>query len=129
MKPVLRRVALQGGLTALLLGVVGYMLVELASIWLASAPGQRVATGGAVEAPDADGAVAAVLRQRVPLVMAVWGFGLVAVGELGLYLWRRRRLPSTPQGSAVGDQRSEDAEQKADCESKPTENAQSTAHG
>jgi len=101
MKPVLRRIALHGGLTALLMGVVGFMLAELASIWLASSPGQRVATGGMVEAPDADGTMAAELRQRVPLVMAAWGFGLVAVGELGSYLWRRRREPTPASPEAM----------------------------
>jgi hypothetical protein len=101
MKPVLRRIALHGGLTALLMGVIGFMLAELASVWLATSPGPRPATGGAVAAPDADGTMAAALRQRVPLYMAVWGFGLVAVGELGLYLWRGRKAkPASAEGIA-----------------------------
>ncbi|MBA4068213.1 MAG: hypothetical protein C0501_31830 [Isosphaera sp.] len=94
MRPVLRRVAVHGALTALVLGVVGLMLAELASIWLSGHSGTRAATGAPVAA-DAGGDVAAQVRARVPLLMAVWGFGFVAVGETFLHL-RRGRRPAAP---------------------------------
>lgn len=93
MKPVLRRIALHGGLTALLLSVIGFMFAELASIWLAASPGIRTATGDPVAAPDSNGAMTNMLRNRLPLLMAVWGFLFIAVGELALYFWRGEKKP------------------------------------
>jgi hypothetical protein len=92
MNPLLRRIALQGGMTALLLGVVGLLLSELASMWLATAPGGStdIAAGS-----DGDGtaSVNETLRSRIPLMMAAWGFAFVAVGELLISLWRRKKQP------------------------------------
>jgi hypothetical protein len=93
MRDVYRRIALHGALTAIVLGILGFMLAELASIWLAGSPGTRSATGAPVEGTDTQGAVGANLRARVPLLMAAWGFGFVAVGELLLHWWRSRRKP------------------------------------
>jgi hypothetical protein len=100
MKPVLRRIAIHGGLTAVVLGVVGLMLAELASIWLAASPGTRAATGDAVERPEENAEITATLRERVPLVMAVAGFAFVAIGELLLHFWRSRK-PVPPQTPAT----------------------------
>jgi hypothetical protein len=98
MRPVLRRVAVHGALTAFVLGVVGLMLAELATIWLAGSAGTRTATGAPVAA-DAGGNMAAQVRSRVPLLMAVWGFGFVAVGEVVLH-HRRSRRPAAPPDPA-----------------------------
>lgn len=95
MRPVLRRIAIHGGLTALLLGLVGFLFAELASIWLAGSPGTRAATGGPIATTDDDG-VTATLRARVPLLMAVWGFAFIAIGEVAIYLWRGERPRSAP---------------------------------
>lgn len=96
MREVCRRIAIHGGLAALVLGIIGFMLAELASIWLAGSPGVRTTTGAPVEGADADGSVADSLRARMPLVLAVWGFAFVAVGEVLLHLWRSRRKPVAP---------------------------------
>jgi hypothetical protein len=90
MRPVLQRIALQGGITALVLAVMGLLISELASIWLEAAPGGR---SGAVAVPSADAndSLSNTLRSRIPLMMAGWGFAFVAVGELVLYFWRGRK--------------------------------------
>jgi hypothetical protein len=77
----------------LLLGVVGFVFAELASIWLAGSPGTRIATGEPVTPADADGELSSSLRTRVPLLMAVWGFVFVAAGELLLYACRGNPRP------------------------------------
>lgn len=93
MREVLRRIAIHGGLCALILAIIGFMLAELASIWLAGSPGFRTTTGAPVENVDSSGEVAATLRTRMPLLLSVWGFAFVAVGELFLFLLRSRRKP------------------------------------
>ena len=91
MRDVLRRIAIHGGLTAIVLGIVGFMFAELASIWLSGSPGTRTTTGEPIETTDSDGAVSSALRGRVPLMMAMWGFAFVAVCELVLHWWRSKR--------------------------------------
>jgi hypothetical protein len=104
MKPLLQRIAINGGLAALVGGIIGFMIAELASIWLAGSPGVRTATGEPVAGTDTDGSVATTLRTRMPLTMAVWGFVLVAVGELVLDWWRgRRRRVTKPAEPAQPD--------------------------
>jgi hypothetical protein len=93
MREVFRRIALHGALTAVVLGILGFMFAELASLWLVGSPGVRSATGAAVEGTDTQGAIGANLRARVPLLMAVWGFAFIVVGELVLHWWRSRRKP------------------------------------
>lgn len=95
MRPVLRRIAVHGSLTAVVLGVVGLVFAELGSVWLSASPGTRQATGGAVDAPDADGTLREQLRRRVPVFMAVWGFVFVAAGE-GLRHVLVGRKPAVP---------------------------------
>jgi len=126
MSALMRRILLHGGLTALLLAVVGVMLAQLASIWLVGSPGtgQRftaefsaTAGGGAAGKPEgvasgtaqagphaADEAVIGELRWRMPVFMAVWGFAFVAVGELVLWRWRNRRRPPTTEDSPSSDE-------------------------
>jgi hypothetical protein len=104
MRPVLRRIAIHGGLTALILGVIGLMFAELGAIWLSSAPGSRSA-----EAADAED-VAAGLRGKVPLLMAAWGFGFVALGEVVVHHYRKRRAAASPAIPAVAQPQPDDAE-------------------
>lgn len=86
MHPVLRRILLHGGLTAVVLALVGVVFAEMAGVWLA---GNAARAGGA---PDP---VGDSLRTRVPLMMAVWGFVFVLVCEL--VIWRvRGTKPTTP---------------------------------
>ncbi len=93
MKPVFRRIAWNGILTAIVLGIIGYFLAQLATMWLVASPGVRDATGDAIGATDQDGSLAKSIQYRIPLLMAVWGFAFVAVGELVLYLWRGEPKP------------------------------------
>ena len=86
MQRVWKRIALHGLLTAFILGVLGVVFAELASIWMASAAPARTAPVGG-RAAGAEGLPAAV-RTRVPLTMAAFGFAFVAVGELLLYAVR-----------------------------------------
>ena len=86
MNPLLRRIAINGGMVAVVLGIVGMMLAELASMWIiATHPGRP---GSAEAKPDLS-----IVRTRLPLLMAASGFGMVAVGELVLHLLRRIRNP------------------------------------
>ena len=94
MHAVLRRIAIQGGLTALVLGVVGLVFAELAANWMSAAPGPN--PDGGVEVNDPNGELAATLRTRVPLVMAGAGFAFVALTELFLHLRRSRNATPTP---------------------------------
>jgi len=96
MRPVLKRIAVNGALTALLLAMIGYGFAELAGLWLAAQPADRGPAPAAPANPD----VAADLRTRVPLAMGLSGFLFVAVGELGLHFWRSRRpvVPPPPPG-------------------------------
>jgi hypothetical protein len=97
MRPILRRIAIHGGITAIILGIIGLMMAELASIWIVVAvPGKAAAKGNPVDL--------SVLRQRLPLFMGVAGFAFVAVGELLLHRIRKNRLPPAPQTPAQADQ-------------------------
>jgi hypothetical protein len=99
MRPLLKRIAVNGLLTAGVLAVVGLGLAELARLWLVSqAPGRAVPVAAAA-APAAD-PMAGTLRTRVPLVMAAWGFAFVALGEAGLYLVRGNPKPAAAKKPA-----------------------------
>jgi hypothetical protein len=90
MHPVLKRILVNGGLTAAILAVIGFVFAELAAMWLASGEGVRPGSAGVVEP------VEGTLRTRVPLTLAFWGFVFVAVGELILHRVRRNRPAAQP---------------------------------
>ncbi|MDB5310635.1 MAG: hypothetical protein JWO38_4837 [Gemmataceae bacterium] len=90
MHPVLKRIALNGLLTALVLGLIGLAFAELGSILLGGSTGRTAAVESVAPPPAAD-PVKDALRSRVPLMMALWGFLFVAVGEGVLYLLRGGR--------------------------------------
>jgi|GEM_PF-1603840 len=75
MHPVLKRILIHGALTAVMLALIGLVFVRLGDMWMAG----RVDSAGtpAASTPDVD-----MIRIRVPLMMAFWGFVFVAVGEL-----------------------------------------------
>lgn len=89
MKPGPKRVLVHATLTALVLAGVGYMFVEIASGF---AEAQITRPGSAELNPGLpDGA-----RLRVPLMMALWGFAFVCVGELVVARFRRAKAEPAP---------------------------------
>jgi hypothetical protein len=90
MRPVLRRIAIHGGLTALVLGIMGLLFIEMVGMWMAGPRPPRPVSSVVVE-PDK-----ALLRSRVPMLMAFWGFLFVSVGELVMYRIRKNRTPPPP---------------------------------
>lgn len=80
MRHYLLKLLKNGVPTAVALAVVGYFFAQLAAMWYASESGGRV-TVGADEMSD-------TLEWHLPLTMAAWGFGLVALFEGVLSLWR-----------------------------------------
>ena len=94
MPPLVKRIVVNGLLTAAMLGGIGFLLAELGSAWLSGATPARTSaverTGAAAPAEDP---AAAVLRARLPLTLAAWGFGFILVGELVLYAWRGEPKP------------------------------------
>ncbi len=89
MRLLLQRIAMNGLLTALVLAVMGFVYAELAVMFLA---GNEVPRAEPVENANRsrteDAALSHSLRVRVPVMMALFGFAFVALGELLLYAWR-----------------------------------------
>src|SRR5689334_7220474 len=80
--------------TAVGLAAVGYLYAEVAGSWFEA--------GGKVAEP---GALAASLRARVPVMMAVWGFGVIALFELIRSAWAPRPKPKPAEmGPTVEEQ-------------------------
>lgn len=113
MNRVFKRIAVNGFITAVVLGVIGFMYAELAGLWL---------TGAATRTPQAsDADLQGTIRSRVPVVMAVWGFVFIAVAEMGLYLWRggskaadaARPAPPPDEAEALLEELLKQAEAKA----------------
>jgi hypothetical protein len=106
MRPILIRILKQGIPVALILAVVGYVMAESAGMWFAMQAGGdsslRVTVGDADPVPAGNGGqdLTRILRTRLPLTLAAWGFGIIAVAELLLGLWRRRK-PTAPAVPAV----------------------------
>jgi hypothetical protein len=94
MSPLLKRILVNGTLTAAMLAVVGVGYAELAGLFLAA----RTPMRATVEAPAADDAdpLAGSLQARVPVMMAVWGFLFVAAGELIVHRFRKKAPPAPP---------------------------------
>jgi hypothetical protein len=88
MHPVLKRILINGGLTAAVLGGVGLLFAQLAAGWASSnvkpSPGEEAAS-----VPES-------IRVNVPLMMAFWGFVFVAAAELVLWRLRGHKPPAPP---------------------------------
>ena len=95
MERVLKRIALHGFLTALVLGAIGAVFSQLAAMWLASSAPVRVGPVDSPAAPAPD-PVDRAIRFRVPLTMAAWGFAFVAVSELLVFAIRGEKKPAPP---------------------------------
>ena len=98
MHPVLKRILVQGGLTAGLLAIIGVAFSELTGVW--NVGGVRPGT------EDLNPKLPDSLRYRIPLTMAGIGFLFVALGEL--VLWRMRG--SKPPPTQTAEKPADDAE-------------------
>ena len=84
------RILKHGLPTALALAVIGFLLAEGASLWMQGHTPQRTSVepipyANAPRIAD-DESVAQGYRHRLPIMMAAWGFGLVVVFELLLFM-------------------------------------------
>lgn len=98
MRRVFKRIAISGSLAAVVLGVVGLMFAEVAGTWLTGS--------GARSTGQADAEFDGVLRARVPLLMAAWGFGLIAAAELLMFAVRGEpgaKPAAAPKSASVND--------------------------
>lgn len=91
--------------SALFLAFLGYLMAEISGMWFDSQVPQRSPLPGVEEPlqPPTGAAIASSLRLSLPLVMAFWGFLLVTVFELILWLWRgseepKKLLPDRARG-------------------------------
>jgi hypothetical protein len=94
MHPVLARILKKGLVAAIVLGLVGVLIAEAAGAFFAaqSADAQFRVTVVSAADPAAEGEdLVPVLRRRLPLVLAAWGFGTVVALELVLALCGGRR--------------------------------------
>jgi hypothetical protein len=97
MNPVVRRIAIHAAVSAVILGVFGLLMVQGASVWLASTdPGLR--SGEKVVSADVDGAFIVALRWRVPVFVAC-GVAFVVACQVAAHYWQKRRTatPVPPQ--------------------------------
>ena len=82
MRRFLHRLLINGLPTAAILAIFGYAFAQFAGMWYVSESGGRHSPVGADD-------IAGTLEWRLPLTMAAWGFGLVALFEAVLSLWRK----------------------------------------
>ena len=80
------RILRHGIPAALMLGCLGFVFAQFAGVWFQGKIGDREAPAGGAEVTEA-------LQWRVPLTMAGWGFGVVAVIEIVGSLWRKPAKP------------------------------------
>lgn len=101
-RPLLIRILKNGLLTAVLLAALGYALAEFATAVLGTQTTPRsTADLPAVSADD----LTIGLKGRMPLTLAAWGFGLVAVIEVLRHLLRggKRALAAKPAAAVVDE--------------------------
>jgi hypothetical protein len=98
MRPVVKRILVQGGLTAGILAAVGLALAEMASIWAAGNAGKPGSADLNPPPPES-------LRYRIPLTLAVGGFVFVAVGE-----WIASRVRARKEAAKAAEPRPDEAE-------------------
>lgn len=95
MSPLLKRILLHGGITAIVLAGVGLLFSRMAGMWMAG-------PGGTGPQPVAE----EELRYSVPLTMAFWGFVFVVVCEVII-----SRVRPTPSAEAkTAEKQPDDAE-------------------
>lgn len=96
MKPEQKRVLIHATLTAVVLAVIGYMFAEFAGTWL-NTQSARPASA------DLNPALPEGARVRIPLMMALWGFAFVVVGEFIAARFRKKKPVEEPQSAAAAE--------------------------
>ena len=104
MHELLRRIALHGGLTAFLVGIVGVVLGDMAASSVLTPTGARTAAAQSAEETAALERSAESLRKSVPLAMAIWGFGFVALYEVARHVMRGKKAPAEPPAPPQPDE-------------------------
>lgn len=108
MRNLFIRILKHGLPTALALALVGFVLGEVASIWVQGQSTQRAnveAIPYASTQPTTSDVepITQGYRQRLPIMMALWGFGLIVVLEFLLFMFRgngaKQELEPTPTPS------------------------------
>jgi hypothetical protein len=92
MRRVVKKIAVNGTVAAVILLGFGFLLAEAAGFLLA-----QPATRDGPAAADTAAATRRALRTRVPVTMALWGVGLVAVWEITAFLLRGEPKPAAPR--------------------------------
>jgi len=103
MHELLRRMAIHGGLTAIILAVIGVVLAEMAATSVMTPVGTRLPASEAAEASAAAESTAAHMRRSIPIAMAAMGFVFVAAFE-GLRHLVTGKQPKAPPAPPVPDE-------------------------
>jgi hypothetical protein len=109
MKPEQKRVLVHATLTALVLATIGYFFAEFAGNWLNT---QGARPGSA----DLNPALPEGARVRIPLLMALWGFAFVVVGEFVAARFHKRKPVEQPQPAAETEKLLNELLAKAEAE-------------
>ena len=108
MRNLFIRILKHGVPTALALALIGYLFGEVASLWMHAHATPRFGSDGTIPTMNDDESVAQVYRQRLPMMMAGWGFGLVVVFELLLFLVRGNGTPLPKEVTPTRNDSTED---------------------
>ena len=103
MHELLRRMAIHGGCTAIILAVIGLVLAEMAAASVLTPVGTRLSAKEAAETNYAAEAMAAQMRRNIPIAMAAMGFVFVAAFE-GLRHLVKGKQPKAPPAPPVPDE-------------------------
>lgn len=104
MNELLRRIAVHGGLTAVILAVIGFVLGEMAATAQLTPVGTRLPPAEAAALNAKAEESAAELRRNVPLAMALMGFVFVAAVEGARHLVRGKPAPPAAPTPRVPDE-------------------------
>jgi hypothetical protein len=94
MQKLLRQIAIRGGLSALFLLAIGFLLTEVAARSFFAPDPTRAANDPAVAATRGIDAMWGKMRTTIPISMAIWGFVIVSVLELLRHFLTRGEKPA-----------------------------------
>lgn len=101
-----KRILVHGLLAAVPLAVIGFLLAQLAGLYLDSRAPTRAGpfVGDVPARPAAVTEVTDTLSWRMPLTLAAVGFGFVAVTEAVFSLWRKPAPPPKPTPDQMAEE-------------------------